>query len=307
MPRAGTPPRDDDAFLSIGAVSRATGIPAETLRTWESRYGFPTPTRKPSGQRVYRSSCVPRLRRISDALARGHRAAEVLTADDVQLAVLLGGTEAPPTDSPADDAAASRARLSFLLDSVRRLDARALIDTLREDWSRLGPLTFLEHRVAPLVEAVGKGWEKGTLDVRHEHFAAERLGDLLRTLRMPFDERATGPAVVGATLPGEDHGLGLQMASLVLATAGARVRLAGTNLPVDETAALAREVRATAVAISVSTNGRRTAPSLLRALRDHLPRGTTLLVGGKGAPPTLSGAEILTSLNALDDRARRLA
>ena len=35
--------REDDvgARLSIGALSRATGIAVETLRTWESRYGFP--------------------------------------------------------------------------------------------------------------------------------------------------------------------------------------------------------------------------------------------------------------------------
>jgi len=34
------------ARLTIGALSRATGIPVETLRTWESRYGFPEPERK---------------------------------------------------------------------------------------------------------------------------------------------------------------------------------------------------------------------------------------------------------------------
>jgi hypothetical protein len=39
--------------ISIGALSRATGIPVETLRTWEARYGFPIPERKRSGHRVY--------------------------------------------------------------------------------------------------------------------------------------------------------------------------------------------------------------------------------------------------------------
>ena len=56
--------------LSIGALSRATGIPVETLRTWELRYGYPVPERKPSGQRVYLLSCIPRLRRIAEALFR---------------------------------------------------------------------------------------------------------------------------------------------------------------------------------------------------------------------------------------------
>ena len=51
--------------LSIGVLSRATGIPAETLRTWERRYGFPLPDRKPSGHRLYPAATVKHLRRVA--------------------------------------------------------------------------------------------------------------------------------------------------------------------------------------------------------------------------------------------------
>ncbi len=43
----------DKAFVSIGGLSRATGVPIETLRTWELRYGFPKSVRKPSGHRLF--------------------------------------------------------------------------------------------------------------------------------------------------------------------------------------------------------------------------------------------------------------
>ena len=36
--------------LSIGAVSKATGVPVETLRTWERRYGVPSPGRSAMGE-----------------------------------------------------------------------------------------------------------------------------------------------------------------------------------------------------------------------------------------------------------------
>ena len=65
-----TPGASSVARLSIGALSRATGIPVETLRTWENRYGFPVPERKPSGHRVYPLSSVPRLRRIAESVAQ---------------------------------------------------------------------------------------------------------------------------------------------------------------------------------------------------------------------------------------------
>src|SRR5512144_964663 len=90
------------ARLSIGALSRATGIPVETLRTWESRYGFPVPERRPSGHRVYALSTVPRLRRIAEALARGHRAGQVVPASDANLRRLLAAAPPAPAASPAD-------------------------------------------------------------------------------------------------------------------------------------------------------------------------------------------------------------
>ena len=77
------------ARLAIGALSRATGIPVETLRTWETRYGFPVPDRRPSGHRVYALSTIPRLKRIAEALARGHRARQVVSASDADLKLLL--------------------------------------------------------------------------------------------------------------------------------------------------------------------------------------------------------------------------
>ena len=88
------------ARLSIGALSRATGIPVETLRTWESRYGFPVPERRPSGHRVYPLSIAPRLRRIAEALARGHRAGQVVPASDADLRQLLAAAPPAPVAPP---------------------------------------------------------------------------------------------------------------------------------------------------------------------------------------------------------------
>jgi MerR family transcriptional regulator, light-induced transcriptional regulator len=44
--------------LSIGEISRMTGVSVATLRTWEQRHGFPEPHRLPSGHRRYDASVV---------------------------------------------------------------------------------------------------------------------------------------------------------------------------------------------------------------------------------------------------------
>lgn len=289
--------------LSIGALSRATGIPVETLRTWEQRYGFPVPSRRPSGHRVYPGTVVSRLRRISEAIARGHRAGQVVSASESALSALLAETDAAAAPSPVGTAGLSG--VDDLLDAVRRYDAALLTRLLLADWARLGAIGFLTERVGPLLDAVGEGWADKTLEIRHEHFLSEHVGALLRSLRMPFDERARGPVCVLATLPGEQHGLGLLMAALVAAAAGMRVRLAGTDLPIAELAALARELRARVVAISVSAAGEPAAPRLLRGLRKQLPRQVLIVAGGAGAPAA-DGSERITSLTALDARLRRI-
>ena len=173
-------------MLGIGALSRASGIPVDTLRTWERRYGFPRPERKPSGHRLYAVACVPRLRRISEALARGVRASQAVGATDEGLSTLLRayGTGSIPT---ADAAPGVVPELSQLLASVRRYDGLGLGRAMLGAWGRLGPLEFVRGCVAPLVTAVGVAWERGELEIRHEHFLSERLSDLLRTLRVPFE------------------------------------------------------------------------------------------------------------------------
>ena len=67
-----------------------------------------------------------------------------------------------------------------------------------------------------------------------------------------FEEQARGPLVVYATLPGELHGLGLQMSALVLTAAGCRGLYLGTDVPVPQIAALVRDLAAPAVALSIS-------------------------------------------------------
>jgi len=282
--RAATPMTSAAGKLSIGSLAKATGVPVETLRTWEQRYGFPVAERKPSGHRVYALSNVSRLRRIADAIARGHRAGAVVGATDAELDRLLSATASPPATGPLPPNP-SRASVEELLAAVQAFDADRLTAALWSDWGRLGAIGFVERTVAPLIERVGLEWEQGGMEVRHEHFLSERLGDVMRAIRLPLDLTSAGPTVICATLPGEAHALGLQMVALLLSSAGIRVIYLGTEIPPPELGRLARELGARAVAISVSAAADGAAVKRhLTKLRDAMPRQVQLLVGGRGAP-----------------------
>ena len=292
--------KGEERSLSIGALSRATQIPVETLRTWERRYGALRPIRKPSGHRIYPVSAVEHLRRVSRLLARGHRPAEVLSLGDADLDALLAldpGSEAPGGGPHRT----TEESVQALLDATHALDRRALLHELRAAWVRFGPVPFLDHVAGAFLGEVGRAWESGALEVRHEHFASACLSDFLRAVREPYDQRARGPGVVAAMLPDESHEGGLLMVAALLAVRGRRVLYLGPRTPVAEIAAAARSpgVEAIAISVSAATPTRRAAANLA-ALRRAAPSRTRIWVGGAGAPAAARGIDRFDSIAALD-------
>jgi MerR family transcriptional regulator, light-induced transcriptional regulator len=89
----GGSPGIDQASLPVGEVARRTGVSVSDLRNWESRYGFPRPTRSDGGQRRYREAdCaliqeIDRRRRSGLSVGTAIRAvlAEPNTERDVSL------------------------------------------------------------------------------------------------------------------------------------------------------------------------------------------------------------------------------
>jgi MerR family transcriptional regulator, light-induced transcriptional regulator len=301
----------EPAQLSIGALSRAAGIPVPTLRTWERRYDFPAPLRKPSGHRLYPTSAVEHLRKVSRLLEQGHRAAEVLAlpSDELDALLALGAPDAPqsPAARPARFAPADGLPpLEDMLAALRAFDRESLLAQLRADWARLGPQAFLRETAGPLMVEVGRAWHARTLEIRHEHFATACLGGFLREVREPFDQRARGRRVVAATLPGDAHEGGLLMASLVMAMRGRRVVYLGTDMPVAQLADSAAEPDVEAVALSISSSAPRARTGrALAALRAALPRRVAVWFGGAGAPEAVKGCEHFANLEALDARLAR--
>jgi methanogenic corrinoid protein MtbC1 len=295
---------DAVARISIGGLARSTGIPVETLRTWEARYGFPVPERRPSGHRVYPTTIIPRLRRISQALARGHRASYAVPATDGQLDQLLSVGQGETARSALD---VTRVDLEALLETVETFDTDRLTRMLLSEAARRDPVDLVDRLIGPLLKSVGEGWASGRFTISHEHFLSERVGDLLRTVRLPYEDRAKGPVVVLATLPGEQHGLGLHMAALVMAEAGCRIVFLGTEAPPAQVAAICRQVGARAAALSVSSHAQGRAMSTkLAQLRRRLPNAVALVAGGDGSTDSVKGVHHIVSFRELRDWARQL-
>ncbi|QBR91308.1 DICT sensory domain-containing protein [Nocardioides euryhalodurans] len=67
-------------LLTIGELAAHTGLTPELLRTWESRHGFPEPTRLPSGHRRYTDDDVRAVQRVLAERDRGVRLEHAIEA-----------------------------------------------------------------------------------------------------------------------------------------------------------------------------------------------------------------------------------
>lgn len=315
----------DQNLLSIGALSRACGIPAETLRTWERRYGFPAPVRTQSGHRRYPFQTLDRLQLVTRALSHGHRAAVVLPAEVDTLLQLVdaervggstpaaAGSEQGAAAGPGSERGAAaeagredepRVIHDRLVEHVLRFEGRAFERELRRGWAVLGGMRFIAECAAPLLVTVGDRWAAGELSVANEHFCSERLRDFLVLQWRPLADAATGPEVVLATPPGERHVLGLQLAAAALALHNVRIVFLGADAPPRDIGHAVREHGCRHVVVSASSSlDEQSCKRFFEELGECLPRNVELLVGGRGVAAVAQepGMRKLTSFRALAD------
>lgn len=286
-------PTTGELALSIGAVAKATGIPANTLRTWERRYGFPVPRRTDSGHRMFGPEVVPRLRLISRALDEGHRPAQIVGLPMDQLRQLVDPVPLVAIKEQGSSVAP-------WLDAARRLDGPALDAALAHECARTGLEEFLVVRAAELIKAVGDAWAAGELEVFQEHWVSERLRDFLASQWRPLSQLSRGPTVVCAAPEGERHVMGLHLVAGVAALAGMRVVFLGPDTPIPEMLSCVRLTGAPVLAVSLSSQyptdqGEVVVAALARAL----PEPVRLLVGGAGAPDDIPDAHVVRDLAVL--------
>ena len=282
--------------FSISSVERDTGLSKDVLRVWERRYGFPLPIRDTNGERSYSADQVERLRLIKRLMDKGHRPGKLIGLTIEALKIV-----APRSAETQQETNASEAGdLNALLDLIKQHSATGYKQAMQQQLARLGLQRFVQDIVAPLTVRIGQAWENGSLDIFEEHLFAELTS---RVMRMAIDTLPGGdrwPRVLLATLPDEQHSLGLLMAESLLAFEGAECISLGTQLPLLEIGHAACAQRADIVALSFSSAfSQRQLPVLLKELRSVLRPEVSLWAGGWGISKLgeMNGILLLPSLD----------
>ena len=267
---------ENKGLYSIGVVERDTGIGRDTLRVWERRYGFPEPVRNEKGERAYSERQLRRLQRIRRLLDRGLRPGKLLPLSEIALDKLEAGLQPEKPQQPEK-------AVSVLLDAICSADAGRIEFLLRNRYEKQRMKGFILETVAPLLLAVGEHWVNGKLQVYQEHFLSEQLIRFLNA-EIARTGKITGkPRVLLATLPGEEHTLGLLMVAALLSSRGIPVINLGGEVPMDQIVRAVQQFHADVVGITFSgAYPYRNIRLHLVELRELIPDTVEVWTGGEG-------------------------
>jgi len=305
------PPR-----YTIRSACALTGINANTLRSWERRYGLVRPERTPKGYRLYSAEDLERLRLIQRVLEQG------IPISQVEQHLAGAGTGELPAARRAarrtgrGDAEPGTRTVSLSLESVglsgsvsirvpergaeRSLESlggyaeiieRAAIHydrvSLEHAFSRAVGLYSLRdaftRALAPALRRIGARYLESPEAIAQEHFlssfARERLSASLAGLR-PLHQ---SPRVLCACAPGDVHDLMLMLLTLEIGLEGVSTLYLGADMPSSALERAMHRSGVKVVALSATLDLPREELARCAKRLAAMRKAPTLLVGGPGA------------------------
>ena len=234
-------------MFNTKAVARETGVPADTFRAWERRYGMPRPQRTAGGHRLYSEQDIAIIRwlrdRTEDGVNISHAVMLLSNLLDTPAAELVNNNEVRAITLLAGEFV--QALVAFDLAWAERL--------LSEAFSVYPFEHVLIDLIQPAMVEIGACWQRGEINVVIEHFATQFVRRKLGGLMNMFEGDARrGPIVLGCA-PSELHDLGAMMSSLFLMRRGWNVVYLGAQVPLVDLIETARSVNPLLVCLSAST------------------------------------------------------
>jgi methanogenic corrinoid protein MtbC1 len=257
-------------------VERDTGIGRDTLRVWERRYGFPEPVRSEKGERKYSEKQLRQLQRIRRLLDQGMRPGKLLPLGEEGLDELEAKLQ---SEQPVQ----LGHTVSELIEAIHSADAELLESLLQRQYQQQGMQGFILKTVVPLLNTVGEFWARGKLQIFQEHFLSQQLIRFLNTEIAKLQRHARKPRVLLATLPGEEHTLGLLMVAAMLSSHGVSTINIGAEVPMDQIGHAVEQFNVDIVGITFSGayQYRNIRPHLIE-LRELIADDIEIWTGGEG-------------------------
>lgn len=261
-----------DDLLSTSEAARLAGVTPSTMKRWADE-GVLTCERTAGGHRRFRRSVLDRLQRRAPSK----------------------GSPAEPHDS----------WLADLVEGSHHLIVSRFFSLRQETGSWPG----VADEVGPVLSALGEAWASGKLTIAQEHLASECLVRALAQIGLSLPTKRDPSRALLATVEGERHELGLRLAELCVRNRQWRPVWVGSNTPTDVLTAHLEATKIEMVVITASPWLKHVSalePIATRLSEVCAQQGATLVLGGGGPWPEVSGAIRIDSYRAFDALLTRL-
>lgn len=235
-------PLDMEHSLNVQAVELRTGITAETLRTWERRYGWPRPQRLPNDYRLYSEDDVALIQAVRQELRSGVSASTAWQR-------VVQARERRPASGTMRGTEHLRDRLVDALVAFQPIAAREL---LAEAHAIYPVERVLLEVIQPCLIEIGERWHRGEVTITQEHFASNLLRDRLVALCSFYSPRIDAATIMVGAGPGDLHDIGALMLAVVLRSDGHNVIYLGQNLGLEHLSTALQQARPRLLLLSAS-------------------------------------------------------
>lgn len=209
---------------SMSQAETLTGIKAHTLRIWEQRYNFLTPMRTETNIRFYSDAQLRKLLNISILINNGFRISQVDKISEEELHKLVENILAEP-ESISDE-------ITAITISMIDLNETEFNSIYQRHINRKGLLRTVTELLYPFLAHVGVLWGVNKLIPAQEHFISNLIRQkIIAAIDMLPAPLENAPGIILFLLEGDDHEIGLLLASYIAHDLGFKTYYLGQNVP----------------------------------------------------------------------------
>lgn len=242
-------------MYTVGRAAELVGVPAETLRKWERRYGIVTPQRTSGNYRIYDDEAVRRLSVMRSLVEAGWGAQEAARRVLADAAAAEAEVDRPG-QTPYQDRFETFVRCAQDFDVARleRLLARGFAGPEHAPGTDPDFVAIVDDWLMPSMVHLGEAWQRGRVTVAGEHFVTGAVHHRIAQAFSSLPAAPEGaPRVVVGLARGARHELGVLAFALVLRAQGVAVTYLGGDLPIDAWVGAVRLIAPRGVVLAVPT------------------------------------------------------
>jgi DNA-binding transcriptional MerR regulator len=148
--------------FSIADMANLSGVPADTIRKWESRHRLLRPSRSGTNIRRYDLGSLKKLLSVAGLLRNGYKLSRLAAMTEAELETAAAEINDAGTDI--------RRHMDALLSAMLGFDRMLFEETYRDLLTTLSFPEACTRVLFPFLHDIGTRWQSNTITPAHEHF-----------------------------------------------------------------------------------------------------------------------------------------